>query len=153
MKPTRVRLLLGIAVVTAAVGWGVVRVVESWFGRLVPVPWLAAAALWLIAAAVAYWAWTSRPRLQHRPGAKPLPPLVAARTAALGMAASRIGALASGFYAGIAVGIAPSVGTPSGSQTLWAAAVAAAGAAALAAAGLWLEHLCRLPIGPPDDPQ
>jgi hypothetical protein len=115
------------------------------------VPWLAAAALWLVAAGVGFWAYTSRPRLQRKPGAKPMPPLVAARTAAMAMAASRIGALVAGFYAGIALGIIPSIGTPTGSSTFWAASLASLGAIVLVIAGLWLEHVCRLPIGPPDD--
>jgi hypothetical protein len=150
MQPTRVRLLVGITVIAAAVGWGVVQVVDAWFGRLVPVPWAAAGALWLLAGAVAYWAFTSRPRLRHAPGSKPLPPLVAARSAALAMAASRIGALVLGFYAGIAVGMAPSLSTESGLQIFWAATAAALGSLALVVAALWLEHLCRLPIGPDD---
>jgi ABC-type thiamin/hydroxymethylpyrimidine transport system permease subunit len=150
MQPTRVRLLVGIAVIAAAVGWGVVQVVDAWLGRLVPVPWAAAGALWLLAGAVAYWALTSRPRLRHHPGSRPLPPLVAARTAALAMAASRIGALVLGFYAGIAAGMAPNLSTPSGLQTFWAATAAALGALALVVAAMWLEHLCRLPIGPDD---
>lgn len=79
-----------------------------------------------------------------------MPPLVAARTAALAMAASRIGSLVAGFYAGVAVGIVPSLGTPTGSQTFWSAGLASLGALALVAAALWLEHVCRLPIGPPD---
>jgi hypothetical protein len=150
MQPTRVRLLVAVAVIAAALGWGVVQVVYAWFGRLVPVPWAAAGALWLLAGAVAYWAFTSRPRLRHLPGAKPMPPLVAARTAALAMAASRIGALVLGFYAGISVGMAPSLSTPSGLQIFWAASAAALGAFALVAAARWLEHLCRLPVGPDD---
>ena len=150
MQPTRLRLLIGVAVIAAACGWGVVQVVDAWSGRLVPVPWLAAVALWLFAGAVAYWALTSRPRLRNRPGAKPMPPIVAARTAALAMAASRIGALVLGFYAGIAVGMAANLATPSGQQAFWAAAAAAVGALALVAAALWLEHLCRLPVGPDD---
>lgn len=150
MQPTRLRLLAGVAAIAAALGWGVVQIVDAWFGRLVPVPWLAAGALWLVAGAVAYWAFTSRPRLRHRPGAKPLPPLVAARTAALAMAASRIGALAAGFYAGIAAGMVANIATASGLQIFWAATSAAIGGLALVAAALWLEHLCRLPIGPDD---
>jgi len=152
MQPTRVRMLAALAILSGAVGWGVVQIVDSWLGRVVPVPWLAAAALWLFAGAVAYWAISSRPRLRHEPGSKPMPPIVAARTAALGMAASRIGTLVMGFYAGIAVAMAPRLATPSGSQSFWAASAAALGALALVAAALWLEHLCRLPLGPPDDP-
>ncbi|MEI6363243.1 MAG: DUF3180 domain-containing protein [Actinomycetes bacterium] len=151
MKPTRVWALVAAAAVAAAIGWALVQLVDAWVGRLVPVPWLAAAALWLVAAGVGYWAYTSRPRLQRKPGAKPMPPLVAARTAAMAMAASRIGALVAGFYAGIAIGVIPSIGTPSGESTFWSASLASLGAVVLVIAALWLEHVCRLPIGPPDD--
>ena len=151
MKPTRTRLLLAIAAVTAAVGWGVVQLVDAWLGRIVPVPWSAAAAMWLVAVAVLYWAASSRPRLQRKPGVKPMPPLVAARTAALAMAASRIGALVAGFYAGVAVGMLGAIGTVSGAATFWSSSLASLGSVVLAISAVWLEHLCRLPIGPPDD--
>jgi Protein of unknown function (DUF3180) len=152
MHPTRIRLLIGIGVVSAAIGWGVVQIVDAWLGRVMPVPWLAAGALWLLAGAVAYWAWTSRPKLQHRPGSRPMPPLVAARSAALAMAASRIGALVGGFYAGVAVGMVSRMTSASGVQAFWASTAAAVGALALVVAALWLEHLCRLPVGPGDEP-
>jgi hypothetical protein len=150
MKPTRIRLVLAIMAIAAAVGWGLVQVVDSWVGRILPVPWPAAAALWLLAGALLYWAIASRPRIQRRPGAKPMPPVVAARTAALAIAASRIGSLVAGFYAGIAMATAGALGTPTGSATFWASALASLGAVALVAGALWLEHICRLPIGPPD---
>lgn len=152
MAPTRIRLLAAVALVCAAFGWGVVQVVFARSGRLLPVPWLAPAALWLIAAAVAFWALSCRPRIQRRPGTQPLPAVVAARTAALALAASRIGAAAAGFYAGIAVAMAAFLGTQTGSSTFWAAVASVAGAGGLAAAGLWLEHVCRLPVGPPNPP-
>ena len=151
MMPTRLRTLIALAVLAAAIGWGTVQVVDAWLGRVLPVPWLAAAALWLLAAATGYWALSSRPRLARRPGVRPMPPLVAARTAALAMAASRIGSLVAGFYAGVAVGMVSAIATPSGGAAFWSATLAAVGALALVAAALWLEHLCRLPIGP-DDP-
>lgn len=151
MQPTRARTLIGLAVVLAAIGWGVVRVVDAWFGRVLPVPWLAAFAMWLLAGATLYWAVASRPRLQGRPGVRPMPPVVAARTAALAMAASRGGAIVGGFYAGVAVGMVSALGTPTGQSTFWAAALAVVGSAGLVASALWLEHICRLPLGP-DDP-
>lgn len=152
MHPTRIRLLLGIAAVCGALGWGVVEIVASWSGRLVPVPWLAAAALWIVAGALAYWTYLMRPRLQGRPDARPIEPLVAARSAALAMAASRIGALMMGFYAGVAIGMAGRLSTPSGTAAFWSAAIAAVGALGLVAAALWLEHSCRIPLGRDDEP-
>ncbi len=150
MMPTRIRYLVALAVLLGAVGWGFVQIVDSWMGRLLPVPWLAAAAMWLLAGATLYWTVASRPRLQGRPGTKPMPPVVAARTAALAMAASRGGALVLGFYAGVAIAVIPSVGIPSGASTFWSATLASLGALALVVAALWLEHVCRLPIGPDD---
>ena len=153
MHPTRIRLLVGIAVICAALGWGVVEIVSSWSGRLVPVPWLAAAALWIVAGALAYWTYLVRPRLQGRPGVRPIEPLVAARSAALAMAASRIGALMLGFYAGVAVAMAGHLSTPSGLGAFWSATTAAVGALALVSAAVWLEHSCRLPLGRDDEPR
>jgi hypothetical protein len=153
MQPTRVRLLIGVSLVTGALGWGIVQVVASWSGRLAPVPWLAAAALWIMAAALAYWTVLSRPRLQGRPGAKPLAPIVAARSAALAMAASRIGAVMLGLYAGVAIAMAGRLGTATGAQAFWSATVAALGALGIVAAALWLERTCRIPLGRDDEPR
>lgn len=152
MQPTRIRLLLAIAVISAAVGWGLVQIVDSWAGRLVAVPWLAAGSLWLVAGSVAYWAWSTKPRLSGQPGTRPMDPIVAARSAALAMAASRIGALVFGLYGGIAVAMIGYLATASGVRTFWASVVASVGALALAAAALWLEHICRLPADPGDPP-
>lgn len=151
MQPTRIRLLVGIAVMLAALGWGLVEVVSAWSGRLLPVPWLAAASLWIIAAALAYWTYLIRARLQGRPDVKPIEPIVAARSAALAMAGSRIGALMMGFYVGVAIGMAGRLTTPSGAAAFWASTAAAVGALLLVVAAMWLEHSCRIPLGRDDD--
>lgn len=153
MQPTRVRVLVAMALVCAALGWGLVQVVASWSGRLIPVPWLAAAALWIMAGALAYWTLLSRPRLQGRPDVKPMDPIVAARSAALAMAASRIGAVMLGFYAGVAFAMAGRLGTPSGAQAFWSATAASLGALGIVVAALWLEHACRIPLGRDDEPR
>ena len=57
-----------------------------------------------------------------------------------------------GFYAGVAVAMLPVIATPSGTATFWSAGLASLGALGLVAAALWLEHICRLPLGP-DDPR
>lgn len=151
MTPTRARVLLALAVVAAAVGWGVVQLIAGQSGRVLPVPWLAAGTMWLLAVTVALWAVISRPRLRRADGARPMPPLVAARTAALAMAASRTGALVAGLYAGVALGSFGARMTQAGSDAMWAAAATTLGALALVGAALWLEWLCRLPAGGDDD--
>lgn len=152
MKPTRIRVLLVLALLAGALGWGIAALMDGQLGRALPVPFLAAVTLWLLAAAVLVWALLASPRLQRKPGAHPMPPVVAARTAALAMAASRTGALVAGFYVGVGAGTLPDRLTQAGNQSLWAAGAAAFGALALVAAALWLEHLCRLPSdGAPGD--
>jgi hypothetical protein len=127
----------------------VTTILAAALSRIVPVPWLAAATLWILALAIGLWAVLSRPRLLRTPGARPLPPLVAARTAALAMAASRVGALVGGFYAGVAIGVLPMRDVPAGVGSLWPAVTAAAGGVVLAVLALWLERMCRLPIDGP----
>lgn len=145
MAPTRIRLLLTLALIAGAIGWGLMTISEGRSGRVVPVPWAAAATMWLLAIALGVWALLARPRLLRHPGHRPLSPFVAARTAALAMAASRTGSLVAGFYLGMGLGALPSRTTSAGSTALWAALACTVGSIALVVIALWLEHLCRLP--------
>jgi len=56
---------------------------------------------------------------------------MAARTAALAMAASRAGSLVAGFYAGVALASLPHRDTPAGLTTTWASAASTLGAVVL----------------------
>lgn len=150
MTPTRIRVLLALAAIAAAVGWAVMVVVEGQQGRVIPVPWTAGALLWILTVALFAWTLLARPRLLRRQGARPMSPFVAARSAALAMAASRTGSLVAGFYAGMAIGAFPMRMTPAAQDTLWASLLAVSASVALAAVALWLERLCRLPSD--DDP-
>ena len=148
LSPTSPKLLLSVAVLAAAAGWGLSSLWELLTGRYLPVPWTTALALWLLAAALLFWALMVRPRLRHDPGSRPLDPLVAARTAALAMAASRTGALVGGVYFGIAVAFASRWGQEAGRERVVTAAVAVLASLAVVAVGLWLERMCRLPDEP-----
>jgi len=148
LTPTSPRLLLAIAVLAAAAGWGLSNLWEIVTGRYLPVPSTTAVALWLLAAALLFWALLVRPRLRHDPHSRPLDPLVAARTAALAMAASRTGAIVGGVYFGIAVAFASRWGQPVGRERVITAIVAVVASIAVVAIGLWLERMCRLPDEP-----
>lgn len=150
MRPTPIRLVVALAIVAASLGWSAVFLVHALAGRIIIVPWLAAAAMWLLAGGLLMWTLSMRPRLQRRPGSRPVAPILAARTAALAIAASRIGALVAGFYAGAALGLLPSLATASGAQSAWAAVATSVGGVAVTAIALWLERICRLPVGPGD---
>lgn len=144
MTPTRVRTLLVIAAAFALLGWLLVAAIDQLAGRLLQVPLSAAGALALMALALLIWGLLARPRLERRPGREPLNPIVAARTAALAMAASRTGAGVGGFYLGVAIGMVPSLSAPAGREYAVAAVAAAVASVGLAAVGLWVESICRL---------
>ncbi|HET8970363.1 MAG TPA: DUF3180 domain-containing protein [Candidatus Nanopelagicales bacterium] len=150
MRPTRVRLLLAVAVVAAVLGWLAARFFDSGLGRYFPVPWTAPATLGLLALALVLWTRSVRSRLAHRPGTRPLPPIVAARTAALALAASRVGAFFLGWYAGVLVQLVPSWQVEAVRAYSLAAGAAVLAALAVVVAALWLERSCRLPDPPPD---
>lgn len=158
MRPTSIRLLTIVIVVGAALGWAVTVVVQGWTGRSVPVPLLAGSSLWLLGIALGIWGLVIRPRLQARidprahPGVLPLPVLVAARVAAIAMAASRVGAAVAGFYAGVAIAtVTDGLTSPAATRSLWSALLAASGGAVTCLAAVRLERACLLPSGADDE--
>jgi Protein of unknown function (DUF3180) len=144
MQPTRIRLLVMIAIIGGVVGWVLATLADSVLDRYLPLPWTAAAAVWVLVAALAMWGWIVRPRLLRRPGTLPLPPYVAARTAALALAASRVGAGVAGVYGGIALALVGSLEIPAAHDGAITAGVTALGGVAMAAVALWLERMCRI---------
>lgn len=144
VTPTRPRLLVLIAVVCGVVGWVIATIADSVLSRYLPVPWSAAAAMWMLAAGLLMWTVIVRPRLAGRPGTTPLPSLVAARTAALALAASRVGVGVAGFYAGVLLVFLADVPIPAAQSGAWTSGVTAVGGLAIMAVALWLEHLCRI---------
>jgi len=123
--------------------------VESVDSRSVPVPWMAAATLAILA--IALWLWTTgvRNRLARAPGTKPLPPIVAARSAALALAASRVGAVVCGFYAGLLLVLVNRLDVPAIRESALWSTLSALSALALTVIAWWLERILRLPEEPP----
>lgn len=145
MTPTRPRTLLLIAAALALLGWLLVALIDQFAGRLLQVPLSAAGALAVMALALLSWGLLAKPRLERRPGREPLNPIVATRTAALALAASRTGAAVGGFYVGVALGMLPFLTSPAGRQYAAAAGAAAFASLLLTLVGLWVESICRLP--------
>ncbi len=169
IKRTSIAWLVAIVLIGIALGWVLVRIVDSTTGRILGVPLIASLGLWALAIGVLLWAVVSRPRLIHPDdrghssrGPQPvpvptgdpqavrrahpdrMPPLLAARTAALAMAASRTGALIGGFYLGIIAALIGVISTPSGSDSVTASLIAAGACAVLVGSAIWLESMCRL---------
>jgi len=151
VTPTRARLLVALVVLGAAVGWGAVRLVDAYAESSLPVPWTAPMVLFLLAGALALWTRGTRARLARAPGTKPMEPIVAARSAALAMAASRTGAIVAGLYVGVAIALAPSWDIGYARQRVLVSLVAVLGAGLVVAAALWLERVCRVPPDSSED--
>lgn len=106
--------------------------------------------MWLLAATLLLWTLLARKRLQGDSSANRMPPLVAARTVALAMAGSRVGALVFGFYVGLLVINLQLTRTPDVSQRLLIIALVALAALVLTVTAVWLERLCQIKQPPTD---
>lgn len=144
MKPTSMKVLGFLAVTAASLGWAWAHLLFAWRAQIVAVGWGTAVTMTLCAGALGIWGLLSRPRLQRRSGAVPLPPIVAARTAALALACSRTGALSVGVYAGILIGVLPRSGSATARSDLWTCGTTVLVSTALVAIALWIESMCRI---------
>lgn len=143
MKPTGALWLAALALVGVGLGWLLVSLVDAATGRILNVPMIASIALWVLSIGLLVWALVTRSRLRAE-GQDPFTGIIAARTAALALAASRTGAITGGFYLGIMLALLGTVATPTGSASVTAALVAVGAAIALTVTAVWLESLCRI---------
>ncbi|MFF1530530.1 DUF3180 domain-containing protein [Cellulomonas sp. NPDC058312] len=148
MQRTRVRTLVLIAVLAAGAGWLLVRVLGSRGLTLPQVPWPMVAVLVLIAAVVLGMGWSVR---QYLRGKHPtLDPVRAARTVVLAKASCYTGALLAGWYAAQVLDVVGDLAIEAQRDRAGSAGLAVVGALLLAATGLVVEWMCRVP--PPEDP-
>lgn len=147
MRPTRYSVLALLALVAGAAAYVVTR---SSYDSL-PRPGVTAL-FWLAILVIAefYIAVMTRARLAGRAGTKPINPLVVARFVALAKASSIVGSLAAGVYAGFLIWVAR-LGSPAANTDTKVSAVGTALSLLLAAAALFLEHVCRVPKRHDDD--
>ena len=150
MQPTRISLLATLALLAGTAGWAIARLFDSFSERSLQVPLSAPVATFVLTIALFVWTVLSRPRLLRRKGTKPMDPLLAARTAALAMAASRAGALVAGLYGGIALGLLPLWSTSAGRDSVILGALTSGFGILLAAVAVWLERICRIKDGDDD---
>ena len=152
MKPLRPVVLILITLVTGLLSWGGSRLWNS-VGTLPGVPAAAPIVLAIIAVVLVATGVSLRSRLRAQrervPGAKGVDPLAAARSVVLGQASALVAALVTGVYGGMGVFLGSMWDSVPGrhGQVVTAGLAVAAGIAVIAA-GLWIQHICRLP----DDP-
>ncbi len=158
IQPTRVAVLIAVAVVTGAVAWGIALVYDDRTGKQWAVPWSVVFVLGFLAAVVFAMALALRSRLAAlragRPDARPVDPVFAARSLLVAKASSLAGALIAGLYAGYGIFLAGNLNMADRRDRAIVCLVAVIAAVLLAAAGLWLERVLRVPpdeLEPPDD--
>lgn len=148
LTPTRISYLLTLALLAGGVGWLVTTLWPLFFGQAFATPWLTALTMWVLAAALLIWTLLARKKIKPEKGKPRLDPLLAARSAALAMASSRVGSIALGFYLAVFAENLLLENSPASRTRVFVSALTALASLLTVAIGLWLERLCRLPKPP-----
>ena len=148
LRPTKPGNLAAVAAVTAVVSFLFIR---RNFGDIPDVTWLAGLTMAGLAVVEGIAARTTKARIDRRPRAGALNPLLVARLAVLAKASSLAGAIFAGAYGGIAAwALSERDRLTVADQNFPPAVAGLVGALALIAAALLLERACRVPE-PPDE--
>jgi FtsH-binding integral membrane protein len=149
LEPTRPINLIVAAVLSAVLGFLFIR---QYFGDIPDLTWFGGLTMAGLAAVEAVAAHNTRARIERRPRAGVLNPLLVARLAVLAKASSLAGAIFAGAYGGIAAwALSERDRLSVAERNLTPALVGLVGALALVAAALFLERACRVPKQPDED--
>lgn len=143
-------MLVVLAILAAAVGWSFAQLWPTFFGQGMPVSLGSAIAMILVFISLLTWTLMTRARLKPDAKVNRLHPIVAARTAALAMSASRVGSLACGFYVGVLLANLAADYSSAGTDRIQISAVTAIASLLTAIVAVWLERICRLKEPPAD---
>ncbi|MFD4293564.1 DUF3180 domain-containing protein [Rhodococcus sp. NPDC058505] len=153
MNPTRVRDLVGLALFATIATWLLVR---AFYGSLPPISVFAGASLYPVALIEVVLAFVIRARIEdHRigPDRHQLHPITAARAVALAKASALVGAASAGVWFGLLLYLLPKrAEVDAAAQDMTGTLVGVLAGVVLVAAAMWLEHCCRTPDEPPDEP-
>ncbi|MCX2929019.1 DUF3180 domain-containing protein [Mycobacterium sp. CVI_P3] len=153
MGPTRKRDLTAAAVGVAILAYLSVHVLYHYFP---PITGWTGLSLLAVAGLEAGWAVSVRAKIrdgQIGVGGGRLHPLTVARSVVIAKASAWVGALMLGWWIGVLIYLLPRRGElrVAGADTP-GAVIAALSALALVVAALWLQHCCKSPGEPTDDP-
>ena len=144
MQQTKISMLAVLAILAAAVGWSFAQLWPTFFGQGMPVAVGSAIAMILVFVTLLIWTLMTRARLKPGATINRLHPIVAARTAALAMSASRVGSLAFGFYVGVLLSNMVADYSSAGTDRIRISAMTAVASLLTAAVALWLERICQI---------
>ena len=144
IQQTKIGNLSLLAVLSSAVGWSIANLWPTFFGQGMPVSLGSAFAMVLVFVTLLLWTVMTRARLKPGTTLNRLHPIVAARSAALAMAASRVGSLAFGFYVGVLLVNIAADYSSAGTDRIRISAATAIASLLTAVVALWLERICRV---------
>ena len=144
MQHTKISMLVVLAILAAAVGWSFAQLWPTFFGQGMPVAIGSAIAMILVFVTLLIWTLMTRARLKPGATINRLHPIVAARTAALAMSASRVGSLAFGFYVGVLLSNMVADYSSAGTDRIRISAITALASLLTAAVAIWLERICQI---------
>ncbi|GAY18280.1 DUF3180 domain-containing protein [Mycobacterium sp. shizuoka-1] len=151
MGPTRKRDLAVAVLGVAALTWLLMRVLYHYFP---PITAWTGLSLLAVAALEAAWAVSVRAKIrdgQIGTGGGRLHPLAVARSVVIAKASAWVGALMLGWWIGVVVYLLLSRTGHARADTP-GSIIAALSALALVVAAVWLQHCCKSPGEPTDDP-
>ena len=153
MGPTRKRDLTAVLVGVAILTWLLMHTLYSYFP---PITAWTGLSLLAVAAGEAAWAVSVRAKIrdgQIGVGGGRLHPLTVARSVVIAKASAWLGALMLGWWVGVLLYLLPRRAElrVAGADTP-GAVIAAISALALVVAAMWLQHCCKSPGEPTDDP-
>jgi hypothetical protein len=152
MGPTRKRDLTAAVVGVAILTWLLMRILYHYFP---PITMWTGLSLLAVAAIEAGWAVSVRAKIgdgQIGVGGGRLHPLTVARSVVVAKASAWVGALMLGWWTGVLIFLLLRRGEQVAGSFIPGAVVAAVSALALVVAAVWLQHCCKSPGDPTDDP-
>jgi uncharacterized protein DUF3180 len=150
LRPTSAATLVVAALVTAALTW---MAISHFYGQIPDLNWLPGLTLAGLAVLEGIAARNTKARIDRRPRAGPVNPLLVARFVVLAKASSLAGAIFAGAYGGVAAwALAERDRLRVAATDLVPASAGLVGSLALVAAALLLERACRVPEPPDDHP-
>ena len=155
LRPTRIGVLVAVAVVAALVAWALLEILDARSIDVLTASWLQVPAtlpiaLLVVAVGLAVSARAWRARLAGDPRVRAVDPLTAARAAVAGKASALVGSLVGGVYLGYLAYLIPDAHSELRTQRLLTCAATVVASVLVVAAGLWLERVLRLPDDPND---
>lgn len=152
MKATRIIDLVSLAAFATIIAF---VLVSAFYGEFPPITALAGASLYPVAALEVVLAFVIRARLKEDEiglAREQLHPITAARALALAKASALVGSASTGIWLGFLGFILTQGELNAAMSDRPGVVIGLLGGIALTAAALWLEHCCKAPDEPPEEP-